>query len=245
MAMNKERLKKLKQQKQKITDSNEGNSFLFVKADQTIRVRPLPVDANSEFGMEVVQFFLGPEIKGVISPKTFGEPCAIFEKYLELKDSKDPADRELAGKMKPKRKYVVPVIKMMDLKSSTPDEKTGVRLLQLAQGVYQQLIDYALDAEHGDFTDAEDGYDFKITRTGKTMTDTEYNAINCKNTPLAKKYRKIYSIDEMLRKEMPTYEETKNKLIQFMGEDTGTKKKKSSSDGDGVKKKKKKKSSDL
>lgn len=243
MAMNKERLKKLKQRKQKIAESSEGNSFLFVKADQTIRVRPLPVEENAEFGMEVVQFFLGPEIKGVISPKTFNEPCAIYEKYLELKDSKDAADRELAGKMKPKRKYLVPVIKMMDLKSSTPDEKTGVRLLQLAQGVYQQMIDYALDSEHGDFTDPEDGYDFKVTRTGKTMMDTEYSALNCKNTPLAKKYRKVYSIEEILRKEMPTYEETKNKLIQFMGEDTSTKKK--SSDGGVKKKKKKKKSSDL
>jgi hypothetical protein len=236
--MNKERLKKLKQRKEKIAEDSADNIFLFIKADQTIRVRPLPVEENAEFGMEVIQFYLGPDIKGVISPHTFGEECAIYNKWKKLKDSSDDGDKELAGKLKPKRKYLIPVVKMTDTKSSTPDERTGVRLLQVAQGVYQQMIDYALDSEHGDFTDPEKGYDFKITRTGKTQFDTEYSLIVCKSTPLAKKFRKVYSIEEILRKDMPTYDETKSKLKQFMGSDEEPKKK--SSDGGVVKKKKKK-----
>lgn len=237
--ISKARAKKLKQRRQQIQESSEMSTMLFIKADTTIRVRCLPVDENEEFGMEVIQFYLGPDIKGVLSPHTFNQPCAIYEKWVELKNSKDADDKELAGKLKPKKKYVVPVIKFSDIKGTVVDEKVGVRLLMLTQTPYQEMIDYSLDPEHGDFTDPAEGYDFKVTRTGKGQFDTEYKAINCKPTRLPKKYNKIYNISELLQKEMPTYQETKGYLAKFMGEDapSGEIKKK--------KKKKKKPSSDL
>jgi hypothetical protein len=222
--------------------------MLFIKADTTVRVRPLPVDENEEFGLEIVTFYLGPEIKGVLSPSTFGLPCALNEKYLKLKASKDPDDQELAkGALKPKKKYVVPVIKYKDLKGAKIDEQSGVKLLQLANSAYQKMVDYSLDSEAGDFTDPREGYDLKVSRTGSGQFDTEYGVINCKPTPLAKKYNKVYDIKELVMKEMPTYEETKEKLVAFMGEDEPKKKKKKrpSSEPQAPIKKKKKKPSDL
>lgn len=200
--------------------------MLFIKADSTIRVRALPVDENEEFGLELVHFYLGQEIKGVISPQTFGMPCAIYEEYLKLKNSKDEDEKELAGKIKPKKKYVVPVIKYLDLKGKKVDEKTGVKLLQVSPGVYQDMINYSLDSEHGDFTDPIKGYDLKISRTGSGQFDTEYSVMNCQRTPLAKKYNKVHDTKALLTPELPTYKETKEILAKYIGEDAPSPKKK-------------------
>lgn len=234
--MNAERRKKLKARKKNIEDSKSGGSMIFIKPDKTIRVRPLPVHEDEEFGLEVVHFFLGNDIKGVISPKTFDMPCAIYERYKELSEGDDD-DKELAAKMKPKRRYVVPVIKYEDLKGKKVDEKTGVKLLFCTGQVYQKMIDYSLDSEHGDFTDPIKGYDFKITRTGSGQHDTEYACINSPKTPLAKKYRKVYDVKEMLQKEIPSYEKTQELIAKYLNEDKPRKDKV-------IKKKKKKKPSD-
>lgn len=224
--MNEARRKKLKARKKKLKEQSEGNLMLYIKADETIRVRPLPVDENEEFGLEIIHFFLGAELKGCVSPMTFGLPCAIHEAYTKFKNSKDEDEKELAGKLKPKRKYVVPVIKFEDLKGKKVDEKAGVKLLQVTGGLYQSMVDYSLDSEHGDFTDPVEGYDLKFSRVGSTMTDTEYSVMNCKPTPLPKKYNKVWSTKELLTPELPTYAETKELLRKFLGEPEETVKKK-------------------
>lgn len=247
--INSERKKKLLARKRKMKEQSEGGNMIFIKANETIRVRALPVDENEEFGLEIVHFFLGQDIKGVVSPQTFSQPCAIHEKYQELKSSEDDDDRELAGRVKPKRKYVVPVIKYLDLKGKKVDEKRGAKLILLPATAYQAMVDYSLDSEHGDFTSPTKGYDLKITRTGAGQFDTEYTVMNCRPTPLPKKYNKIYNVEEMLQKEMPSYEKTKSILKQYLGDDAGPIKKKKkkmvSSEGKVLKKKKKRPSSDL
>lgn len=245
--MNDARRKKLKARKKKMDEAASGGDMIFIKADSTVRVRALPVDENEEFGLEIVHFYLNQELKGVISPATFGLPCALMEKHNKLLKSKDPDDKELAnGALKPKRKYVVPVIKYLDTKGTKVDEKNSPKLIQLVNQAYQAMVDYSLDAEHGDFTDPKEGYDLKITRTGSGQYDTEYTVMNCKNTPLPKKYNKVYDIEEMMKKSLPTYEETQDILAQFMGEDDKPKKKKKKgSTEEAPVKKKKKRSSDL
>jgi hypothetical protein len=237
--MDKERIKKLKATKKRIKENQEGGDFIFIKADTTIRVRPLPVAATEEFGLEIVHFFLGQDIKGVVSPQTFGEPCAIFEEWKRLKDSSDEDDRELAEKFKPKKKYVIPVLQFKDLKGKEIIPKSAGKLVLVTGGIYQTLVDYSLDPEQGDFTDPKKGYDLKLTRTGSGMTNTEYSVIPCRPTPLDKKYNKIYDVAEILRKSMPSYDETKSLLKRFMGKDS------SSSKSSDQKKKKKKVKKDL
>jgi hypothetical protein len=217
--MNAERLKKMKLRKKKLKEGSEGGAFFFVKADQTIRIRALPVDENEELGLEVITFYLGQDIKRVVSPKTFGEPCAIYEAWTKYKDK----NKELADKIKPKKMYVMPAIKYDDLKGGKINSM-GAKLALLTPGAYQKVIDYSLDSEHGDPSDPKEGFDLKWTRTGSGLTDTEYSILNCKPTPLDKKYAIQWDTEKMIRKEIPSYERTKELLKSFLGDDTDRKK---------------------
>ena len=104
------------------------------------------------------------------------------------------------------------------------------KFVLLAAGTYQDILEKYLDEdEWGDMTDPEDGYDIKIKRTGSGKTDTEYTVTPCKNTRAPKGFRKSYNLDEEVRKILPTYEQTKAFLDQFLGldpEDEEPKKKK-------------------
>jgi hypothetical protein len=234
------RNKKLAERRKKIKERSEGSGMVFIKADQTLRVRPLPVNEEEEFGLEITQFYFNAEIKGVISAATFGEPCPIMEMYNELKEG-DDGDRDLASKIRPKAKYVVPVLTYSDLKGESIDDSKSGKLLLLTGGVYQQMIDYFLDEEQGDFTDPKEGYDIKVTRTGSGMTNTEYSTVPCRPSKLPKKYNKIWDIEAMLRSEVPSYEEAQALLNRFLNiDDEPKKKKKKTSSGKttGTKKKK-------
>jgi hypothetical protein len=239
--MNSKLRKKLEERKKKLKDGGKGN-MVFVKADETKRVRVLPVGGEEEFGREVMQFFFSKEIGGIISPKSVDQPCPVLEKYEELKDSKDEDDSELAGKLRPKTKFVIPVIVKKDKAGKEVDEQLGVRLMMIPKGVYQQMIDLFLEPEQGDFTHAEEGYDLKITRTGSGQFDTEYSVVPCKPSPTPKKYRKPVNIEELLTKEIPTYEAAQEMLNKFLGVDNED----DDEDDDNPKKKKlKKKKKDL
>lgn len=246
--LSKNRLKKLKARKAALRDSG-GSNLVFVKANETKRIRPLPVGEDDEPGREIITMFLGDAFKQTfISPKTLGQPCALYEKYEELKNSKDEDDEGLLDKLKPKSKFVAPVIVKKDKLGKEVDEQTGARLCVLVKGAYQQMIDLFLDEEQGDFTDPKNGYDLKLTRTGSGMTDTEYSIIPCKQSPLPKKYNKTYNVEEMLQKVIPSYEQTQEILAKLLGTSVKKKKKKKGSSLDekraGLKKKKKKKVSE-
>jgi hypothetical protein len=252
--VNSELRKKLLRRKKELKDQRSGGSLIFFKADTTTRLRALPVGETSEPGREVVYFYLGQKVKGVISPATFGEPCAIMEYYNKLVNDKDDGDKELINTMKPKQRFVLPVIAFKDLKGKVVDESRGAKLALLNMGQYQDLIDLFLDSEDwGDFTDVKEGYDLKFTRVGSGQYDTEYSTKPCQKGPCPIKYRKIVNMEEMIRKEIPSYQDTKSKLKMFLGESPdstdsieGRKKvKKKSSGGIDFKKKMKKKSSDL
>jgi hypothetical protein len=68
------------------------------------------------------------------------------------------------------------------------------------------------------------------------MMDTEYTTIPCRPSALPKEYHKIYDIEDMLSKEVPSYEDAQEILDKYLGIEGGSSK---------PKKKKKKKSSDL
>ena len=74
-----------------------GKGLIFPKTG-TLRVRIKNPGDDQEIGIEVIQFYLGQELGGVISPATFDEPCPFMEMYDELKSSKNSKDKALAGK---------------------------------------------------------------------------------------------------------------------------------------------------
>ena len=206
---------RLRKQRKALKESGSSN-MIFLK-EGTIRVRVLPVGEENEFVKEVTQFYLGNTIKGVYSPSTFGEPCAILEAYHELKDGDDD-EKDLAKSLIPKTKYLMPVLVYEDLKGGKVSKEKSGKLLQLTKGLYQEILDLYLDEdEWGDMTDVKNGFDLKLSREGTGMTDTEYSVKPCKNTPIDKEWRKEVDLEAMVKAIIPTYEETQEKLDEFLG----------------------------
>lgn len=242
--------------KKKLSERGGGGFILRQKDEGTIRVRILPT--GDDFSHDVTTFYLDG-IGGCNSPATFGEPCALMDTFNELKSSDDEFDKELAKKLVPRNKIVIPVIWYKDLKGKEVDDEQSNRLLQIAGGVAQQLIDlYLDDDEWGDMTDPKNGYDIKITRTGKGRLDTNYTVSACKNTPLPKQFQKtVVNLEDMVKSQIDPYDKTvelRDKFLGFDGteedeDDDYTPKKKAvkskTKTKDSVKAKKKKKSKDI
>lgn len=209
---------RLQKQKKEIADRSKGMGYTIMSKEGTLRIRIMQVGEEKEFGLEVTQFYLGGTIKGVLSPSTLGKPCAIMEKYDELKSSKKSSDKALAKKLAPKKKFMIPVIVFKDTKGKEVDEDKSGKLFLCTAGVYQSIIDHWLDEEDwGDFTNPTEGYDFKVTRTGTGQFDTEYSVSPCPKSACPKAYRKtIVDPEELLDKILPTYEETQDKLEEFL-----------------------------
>jgi hypothetical protein len=242
MAVSEKLRKKLQKKQEEIKKKSSGGGLgFFTIKEGTTRMRLLPVGEENEPGLEIKQVYLGQKIGGVILPSTFGLKCAITTKYEKLKASKDPGDREIAEKLKPKSKYMVLAIRYKDDKGLELDEQAGVKPLILSGGQYNEIIEYFLDDETGDMTDPLKGYDIKFKRSGKTMTDTEYSMVPCKPTKCPKSFRGPFDLEEEIKKIIPSYEETKDKLNEFLTGASGDEE----DDEPAPIKKKKKKAKDL
>lgn len=240
---------KMLERKKQLEKRGNGGGLVFPK-EGTTRLRIKSPGEDEELGLEIITFFLGKDIGGVISPATFDEPCPIMEKYMELKNSSDDDDKEVAKKLVPKKRYVIAGIGYKDEKGKEIDPDLIDRGYQVTSGVYQDIIDLYLDEdEWGDMTDDLEGYDIKITRSGKGITDTKYTVSPCQKKKLDKKYRGTVDLEKIVRNHILSYDEIEEKLKQFLNEsdddeDDRPKKKKSSKEKE-VKKKKKKYRSDI
>ena len=231
----KESLKeRLKKKQEDLIARGQSGAIYFQKPNTTIRIRILHMGEEEEFIKEITQFYMGQDIKGVISPDTFGQPCAIMESYEELKNSSDDDDKDIASKFTPRKRYLALVAFYKDEKGENVDESISPKFLLLSGGVYQDILTHYLDEdEWGDMTDPEKGYDIKIKRVGAGKNDTEYTVTPCKNTKAPKGFRGTYNLDAEITKIMPTYEKTKEYIETFLGLDP-------EEDDDEPKKKKKK-----
>lgn len=216
--MAKKDLRERLREKQKALKNKGNGRVLFQKADEEIRGRLLSSGPEEEFIKEVTQFYLGGDIKGVYSPMTFGEPCAIMEEYQNLKQSKDPDDKELAKDLAPKKKYIGVILVCTDKKGKEYDPEP--HLIQLSQSQYSEIIDMFLDEdEWGDMTDLDEGYDLKLKRVGSSKNDTEYSVKPCQKTSVPKKFRPKdgFSLEDLVRGIIPTYEQTQDYINQYLG----------------------------
>lgn len=245
---------KMLARKKKFESKGNGGGIIFPK-EGTMRLRVHSQGPDEEIGMEVIQFYLGPEKGGVISAATFDEPCPFMEKYKELKDSKHEDDQNLAGLLAPKRRYLIGGTLYKDEKGKEIDQDNVRRPIQIPRSVYQDLIELFLDEDDwGDMTDINDGYDIKITRTGKGKNDTSYSVSPCQRKPFPKELQKPLSLEEIVRNKIPSYDEAEAILRDFLKEDhdsdmdgdsTPVPSKKPKKDKDKKSKKKKSKSGDI
>lgn len=208
---------RLKQKQKEIKEKGSKGNILFMKPDTEYRMRILNMGEENEFIFEATQFYLGGEIKGVISPASLDRSCAIMEAYEELKNGDDD-EKELAKKFSPRPKYLAFVALYKDSRGKELDDHNP-KFVLLTSGVYDEIIDLYLDEdEWGDMTNPETGYDIKIKRTGSGKTDTDYSVTACKNTPAPKEYAsKVFDLEEEVSKIIPSYEETQHFINEYLG----------------------------
>lgn len=207
------------QRKKKLEErSNGGGDIIFPKKG-TLRVRLMDQGEDKELGLEIIQFYLGKEKGGIISPATFDMPCPFMEKYQELKNSDNEDDQELAKRLVPRRRYIVGGTCYKDEKGKEVDPDRICKLILIPRSVYQGIIDLYLDEDDwGDMTDPEEGYDIKITRAGEGMMDTTYTVNPCPGRkPLNPKYRKEMDLEGIIRSKIKSYESLEEELDSFLG----------------------------
>lgn len=205
---------KLLARKKKLAEKGTSSVFIFPK-NGTTRVRILSAGPDNEPAIEMVRFYVNGH--SIFSPATFEEPCPFMEEYKRLKDSRDEDDKKLAKKMVPSRRYVLACIIFKDAKGQEMDYNGEPRLLMVPSSVYQDIIEYWLDEdEAGDMTDPKTGYDIKIERSGSGQFDTTYSVRACKPTKINKSFLKTVNLEEMVRKEIKSYEELEDELREFL-----------------------------
>ena len=204
--------------KQDLASRGTKGELQFIK-EGTTRLRLKSQGEDSELGLEIVQFYLGGDIGGVISPATFDEPCPLMEKYISLKDSSREADKNLAGLLVPKRRFIIGGCGYKDEKGKEPDPDKIDKAYLVTRSIYQDITDLYLDEdEWGDMTDPEEGYDLKISRSGKGKNDTSYTVTPCSKKPLAKAFSKNPYIDleSIVRGQIKSYDELEEILDTFI-----------------------------
>lgn len=211
---------RMMQRKKQMEQKGSNNGIIFPK-EGTLRVRLMNQGPDKELGLEIIQFYLGNKVGGVISPATFDEPCPLMEKYKELKESKDEIDQQLAGKLAPRRRYIIGGTCYKDEKGKEVDPDRICKPILVPSSVYQDIIDLYLDEDDwGDMTDDQEGYDIKINRSGSGRLDTTYSVTACPGRkPIDKKYRKEMDLEEIIRNQMKSYDELENILSEFLNED--------------------------
>lgn len=220
MSKTKESLRdRLAKKRKEIQKSNTKGNIVYLK-EGSRRVRILPTGEENDWALECTTFYLNKELKGVISPSTFGESCPIMELHEELKESKRTADKNMAKTLSPKKKYYAAVLLYKDERGKEIDEESGIKLIQLTPQLYGELIDHFLSSEWGDFTDPEEGYDVTLTRTGSGKLDTVYTMSPCKNTSLPPSWvkklkRKPVDLEELVKASIPDYDALVEMLAEF------------------------------
>jgi len=216
MASLKERMKKRKAELEQRA-SGKGSGMIFLK-EGTLRFRILPVPEDADFIFDVDYFYLGKDLGGFVSPSTFGLDCAVREVYDFLKDSDDADNKDLAKKIVPKKKGLIYGFGYSDDKGKKIDADKEGKFVLLANSLQQDIIDLYLEDDWGEPFDPSTGYDIKLKRVGTGQKDTEYSALPCKNTPVPSKYKKtVINLEEEVKKLLPTYEQTLEKVEKYFG----------------------------
>jgi len=134
-------------------------------------VRVVPSAFNKSNPFKEVYMHYGINNKTMVSPITFGEKDPIVEFAQGLRKSSNKDDWQLAKKLEPKMRILVPVV-------VRGEEDKGVRLWEFGKQVYMELLKFVEDEDIGDFTDPIAGRDITVETVGKETTGLMYNTSN-------------------------------------------------------------------
>lgn len=204
---------KMLRRKEKLERGASGGIH-YLKDGDKINIRSAGDD--EEIGLEVLTFYFGESVGGLISPASIGLPCFAMETFERLKKSKDESDMELAKQMTPKTRYII-CGDLYDEKGKQIDSSRTEQLIQVPKTVYNDLVDLWLDDdEWGDMTERNNKYAVKIDKSGKNL-NTNYGVRPCAKKKVDKEYTKPVDLAKKLKAVLPPYEETEDKVRQFLG----------------------------
>lgn len=123
-----------------------------------VRILPWP-DGNSGDPFKERWFYYGiGKGRSIPAPFQFNKPDPISELRKKFYDESTKESLELAGKLKPQRRFYAPVI-VRGL------EAEGPKLWPFSKTVAKSLYDEMMDEEIGDITDLTTGYDVKVVKS--------------------------------------------------------------------------------
>jgi hypothetical protein len=124
----------------------------------------------------------------MMSPACYDEKDPIAEFTQKLRKSSNKEDWQLARKLEPKMRVMVPVI-------VRGEEDKGVMLWEFGKQVYMELIAIMEDEDVGDYTDPISGRDITIETTSPEQNGTNFNQskvrVRTKITPLSEKEAEV------------------------------------------------------
>jgi hypothetical protein len=136
-----------------------------------LRVLPWPNNNGQPFVERYFYYNIGQN-SGLLAPTQFGKADPMAELIDKLYASGKAEDKEVAKKLYPKMRAFAPII-------VRGAEDQGVQVWSFGREIYQRLLELILDAEIGDITDLEEGYDLKVKITkkdGVNWPDTKVDA---------------------------------------------------------------------
>jgi hypothetical protein len=157
----------------------------LVEGRNVIRILPPKAGENSPFKI-VRQHFI--KMPGGANPVVFvcprhhgGERCPACEESARYRATGLKVDRDKAWELSPKLRVFANVI-------DRKDEAAGPKLLGFGKTIFDELTALRSDEDAGgDYTNATEGFDVIIERTGTGKNDTEYATRLARNsTPITK-----------------------------------------------------------
>lgn len=139
------------QQREKI----DYTKIFFKPKPGKYQVRILPNKYDKAWPIREVQFHYGFSKGPILALSNWGEADPIADFAKGLRKSSDKEDWQLAKKIEPKSRYFAAVI-------VRGEEHLGTRLWEFGKLTNDQLVGIAADEDYGDFTDIQEGFDFKI-----------------------------------------------------------------------------------
>jgi hypothetical protein len=152
----------------------------------SVRILPSVYDKTNPF--KEIYVYYGINNKTMMSPACYDEKDPIAEFTQKLRKSSNKEDWQLARKLEPKMRVMVPVI-------VRGEEDKGVMLWEFGKQVYMELIAIMEDEDVGDYTDPISGRDITIETTSPEQNGTNFNQskvrVRTKITALSEKEAEV------------------------------------------------------
>lgn len=128
--------------------------------EYVIRILP-PTDGAALFYEQTAQYSINE--KFINAPFIVGDEDPIYDKYKELWKEGTAEAIEMARKLKPRKQYIMNIV-VREEKGVAVEEPTKVYLFSAGEKLHDKIMHYFWDADYGDLTDVEEGFDFKIVK---------------------------------------------------------------------------------